>query len=135
MTTTGGEGPPEEHVLRKSRDDRVVAGVCGGLARYFGIDSTLVRLAFVLLVFAGGGGILVYLVALVLMPAERPGEHVSGPPDRERLQGVWFFVGVALIALGGVLLLGELFSWFRQYIGPALLIAIGVGILVHAARR
>jgi hypothetical protein len=48
---------------------------------------------------------------------------------------VWFFVGVALIALGGVLLLGELFSWFRRYIGPALLIAIGVGVLVRAARR
>jgi phage shock protein C len=135
MGTTEGERPSEEHVLRKSREDRVVAGVCGGLARYLGIDSTLVRLAFVLLVFAGGGGILVYLVALVLMPDERPGEQITGPPDQERLRGVWFFVGVALIALGGVLLLGQLFSWFRQYIGPALLIAIGVGILVHAARR
>jgi phage shock protein C len=135
MGTSEGQGSPEEHVLRKSRDDRVLAGVCGGLARYFGIDSTLVRLAFVLLTVAGGGGILVYLVALVLMPDEGPGEHVTGPPDQERLQGVWFFVGVALIALGGVLLLGELFSWFRRYIGPALLIAIGAGVLVHAARR
>jgi phage shock protein C len=135
MGTTEAERPPDEHALRKSRDDRVVAGVCGGLARYFGVDSTLVRLAFVLLTVAGGGGILVYLVALVLMPEERPGEHVTGPPDQERLQGVWLFVGVALIALGGVLLLGELFSWFRQYIGPALLIVIGAGILVHAARR
>lgn len=135
MGATEGEGLTEEHLLRKSRDDRVVAGVCGGLARYFGIDSTLVRLAFVLLTVAGGGGILVYLVALVVMLDEGPGERVTGPPDRERLQGVWFFVGVALIALGGVLLLGELFSWFRRYIGPALLIAIGVGILVHASRR
>jgi phage shock protein C len=134
------EGSPTDvsprHLLRKSRDDRILTGVCGGLARYFGVDSTLVRLAFVLLTVAGGGGIIVYLVALLLMPDEDPGEPVAGPPPEGQVrEGLWFFAGVALIALGLILLIGQLIPWFGRLLGPVLLIAIGVGLLVHVARR
>jgi phage shock protein C len=127
---------PAGHVLRRSRDDRILGGVCGGLGRYFGVDSTLVRLAFVVLTVAGGGGILVYLVAWLLMPEEEPGERVAGPPPgRERQEGLWFFAGVGLIALGLVLLIGQILPRVSVYLGPALLIALGVGILVHVSRR
>lgn len=56
--------------LYKSRTDKKLLGVCGGIAQYFGIDSTLVRLACVLLFFAWGTGVLAYLLAALVMPAE-----------------------------------------------------------------
>jgi phage shock protein PspC (stress-responsive transcriptional regulator) len=56
--------------LRRLRDGRVVAGVCAGLAAYFGIDPTLVRLAFALLTIFGGAGILLYLCAWIVIPEE-----------------------------------------------------------------
>jgi phage shock protein C len=127
---------PAGHVLRRSRDDRILGGVCGGMGRYFGVDSTLVRLAFVALTFAGGGGILVYLVAWLLMPEEEPGERVAGPPPgRERQEGLAFFAGVGLIAFGLVLLIGQILPTVSVYLGPVLLIALGVGILFHVSRR
>lgn len=62
-----GPLPPEQKRLYKSRRNRKIAGVCGGLARFFGIDAGLVRLVWVIIVLAGGSGILLYAVlALVL---------------------------------------------------------------------
>jgi phage shock protein C len=54
--------------LRRSETDRVLAGVAGGVAQRFGISSTLVRLAWVLSVFFGGLGILVYLILWIVLP-------------------------------------------------------------------
>ena len=54
--------------LTRSQQERMIGGVCGGLAEYFRLDPTLVRLAFVVLAFAKGFGLLVYLILLVLMP-------------------------------------------------------------------
>ena len=54
--------------LYRSRENRMIGGVCGGLGEFFGIDSTLIRLLFVLLVIFGGSGLLVYLVMLVIVP-------------------------------------------------------------------
>ncbi|MFH0922534.1 MAG: PspC domain-containing protein [Candidatus Micrarchaeota archaeon] len=51
-----------------SNTDRKLGGVCGGLAEYLGVDSTLVRLAWILLVLAGGAGILLYLIAWLILP-------------------------------------------------------------------
>jgi phage shock protein C len=56
--------------LYRPRDGRVVAGVCAGLAAYFGVDPTLVRLAFALVTVFGGLGILIYLCAWVVIPEE-----------------------------------------------------------------
>jgi phage shock protein C len=56
--------------LYRPRDGRVVAGVCAGLAAYFGIDPTLVRLAFALATVFGGIGILLYLCAWIVIPEE-----------------------------------------------------------------
>jgi phage shock protein C len=62
--------------LVRSNNDRVFAGVCGGLARYFGIDSAIVRLVFVLAVVFGGISPLIYVVLWIVMPQENP----STPP-------------------------------------------------------
>jgi phage shock protein C len=63
--------------LYRIRDGRIVAGVCAGLAAYFGIDPTLVRLAFVLLTFFGGLGILLYLGAWMVVPDEVEGTSIA----------------------------------------------------------
>lgn len=54
--------------LCKSRTDRKIAGVCGGIAEYLNCDSTLIRLAFAALVLGAGAGLLVYIVAALIMP-------------------------------------------------------------------
>ncbi|MGH1563534.1 PspC domain-containing protein [Mumia sp. DW29H23] len=57
--------------LVRTTDDKWIAGVCGGLARYLGVDPTVVRLAFVVLTVLGlGSMVLVYLVAWLLMPTD-----------------------------------------------------------------
>ena len=56
--------------LQKSRRDRKIWGVCGGIANYFNIDSTLVRLGFLFLALGGGSGVLIYIVCALIMPEE-----------------------------------------------------------------
>ncbi len=58
--------------LYKSNSDKKICGVCGGIANYFDIDPTIVRLAWVIFTFAGGSGLLAYIVAAIVMP-EDPG--------------------------------------------------------------
>ena len=54
--------------LYKSVDDKRIAGVCGGIAEYFDLDSTIVRLICILFVFTCGAGLLAYIVAAIIMP-------------------------------------------------------------------
>jgi phage shock protein C len=56
--------------LRRSRHDKKIAGVCGGVAEYLAVDSTLIRLIWLMLAFFGGWGILGYIVAWIIMPQE-----------------------------------------------------------------
>lgn len=65
----GGKGM-KERKLCKSKENRLVCGVCAGLARYFGVDATLVRLIFAALTVIGGSGIWLYLIAALIMPDE-----------------------------------------------------------------
>ena len=57
--------------MTRSETDRVIGGVCGGLAVYLGVNANLVRLAFVLLAFASGMGLVLYVLLLFIMPRER----------------------------------------------------------------
>jgi phage shock protein PspC (stress-responsive transcriptional regulator) len=79
-TTSGHTGSPfafgpERGALRRPFQDRMLAGVAAGLAHYFGVDVTIVRIAFVVLTVVGGAGIPLYLAGLLLMPEE--GSDVS----------------------------------------------------------
>jgi len=56
--------------LYKSRNDRKISGVCGGIADYFNIDPTLVRIAWVLFSLAYGSGIIAYIIFALVMPEE-----------------------------------------------------------------
>jgi phage shock protein C len=56
--------------LYRSKTDRKVAGVCGGLAQYFNIDPTLIRVLFVVLAVLGGSGLVLYLALWIIVPRE-----------------------------------------------------------------
>ena len=56
--------------LYKSRKDAKLDGVCGGIAEYFGIDSTLVRLIWAFFAISGGSGIVIYIICAIVMPRE-----------------------------------------------------------------
>jgi len=60
----------EKRRLYRSRNDRMISGVAGGLAEYLNIDATIVRLLFVFFALAGGPGLLVYIVMLLVVPEE-----------------------------------------------------------------
>jgi phage shock protein C len=79
--TTPPAPRPERPPLALSSTDRLVAGVCGGLAAYTGVDTTLVRLAVAVLALFGGTGVALYIVAWIVMP--QPGGE---PPLAQR----WF---------------------------------------------
>ncbi len=59
---------PQIKKLYRSRKDRMIAGVCGGLAEFFGIDTTWVRLIFILFFFLGGCALLIYVIMWLIVP-------------------------------------------------------------------
>jgi phage shock protein C len=58
----------QKNKLYRSQNDRMIAGVCGGLAEFFGLDVSLVRLLAVIMALLGGHGILVYLILWIIVP-------------------------------------------------------------------
>ena len=116
----------------------MIGGVCGGLGDYLGVDPVLLRLAAVLLVFAGGAGIIAYLVAWIVIPeAEEgaeaePGTHDVGSKGRARV-----IAGAVLVCLGGLLLLDIVtpVSIDHRYVWPLLLIVIGAVVIARGDRR
>lgn len=56
--------------LYKSRTEKILCGVCGGIANYFNLDPTLVRLGLVIFSLAGGSGVLAYIIAALIIPEE-----------------------------------------------------------------
>ena len=123
---------PEPRVLRRSRDERVIGGVCGGLGRYLGIDPVLLRIAFVILAIAGGGGILLYIVSWILIPEQREGEDL-GTARPSSIDSTRLIVGGALIAIGTILLLNLSLPRLGKYFWPLALIAVGVAVVIQAS--
>jgi len=60
--------------LYRSQDERMIAGVCGGIGEYFDIDPTLIRLLTVAFILAGGSGILGYIVGWIIIPEDPPNQ-------------------------------------------------------------
>jgi phage shock protein PspC (stress-responsive transcriptional regulator) len=123
----GATGASPRRRLTRSREDRVVGGVCGGFARYFNIDPVFTRIAAVALAFVGGAGLLLYLAALLLMPSDEGGAVVEASGDkRNRALVIAGVVGLLLVAwpflLGGGFLLAG--------VGIPLALLVGTGVLV-----
>ena len=110
----------------------MIGGVCGGLGRYLGIDPVLLRIAFVILAIAGGGGILVYVVAWILITEQREGEDI-GTERPSSIDTTRLIVGGALIAVGTILLLNLSIPRFGKYFWPLALIAVGVAVVIQAS--
>lgn len=124
----GGEPPPRR--LVRSRDDRVIAGVCGGLGDYFGADPILFRIAFVVLVVAGAGsGIILYLLAWLILPEGDAG----GAPGGRSVGGA--LLGGILVAVGLFWLADTLFPWVGKIVGPAVLVLLGAALWWGGGRR
>ncbi|MBP3550077.1 MAG: PspC domain-containing protein [Alistipes sp.] len=68
--TTNNRSNMNSNVLRRSRTDRSIAGVCGGLAKHFGIDSTILRIVMLCLILFGGMSLWVYIIMWLLIPEE-----------------------------------------------------------------
>src|SRR4051794_31330564 len=104
MEATPPTPPHEPRRLYRSRSDRMIGGVAGGLGQHFGVDPVIVRIAAVVLVLFGGVSALAYVAFLLLVPEEPvEGEPPPPPADRTRVATV---VGVgALILIGGPILL------------------------------
>jgi phage shock protein C len=120
--------------LRRSADDKMVAGVCGGLGSYFNTDPVWFRLAFVVVTLAGGAGVLIYIVAWLVIPEGAPGTDLSGPGSGLGEKGP-LVAGVALVGIGLVLLINAVVPWFDRVLWPLAIIAGGVGLLFIGSRR
>ncbi len=122
--------------LRRSRSDKVIGGVGGGLAEYSGIDALLWRVGFVALALAGGTGVLVYLLLWLLMPAgattgvDEPARPRMPAGPRSPVPGVTL-AGV-LIVVGTLALVARFTDWDPDatvFLGGGLLV-VGAGLVV-----
>jgi phage shock protein PspC (stress-responsive transcriptional regulator) len=129
----------------RSRDDRMLAGVAGGLGRYFSVDPLIVRIAFAVTVFFGGLGVIAYAVLALFVPSDPAvpgGEPEVAPVQRSRWIGLAAIGAVVLIAVPAA---GSLFFWADPWPWDhgggwgfgwlLLLIAAGVGIYALVTRR
>jgi len=126
------------HRLYKSRKNRVIDGVCGGLGEYLDIDPTLIRVGWVILTLLWGTGIVAYLVAMIVMPRRAEEEVESEIEEGKGLDSSKWW-GILLIVVGLVLLINayvpqyqHLWFWWRpmgRVLWPLFLVVIGLWIL------
>lgn len=145
--------------LYRSERDRILGGVAGGLADFFDVDSTLVRIIFVLLTIFGGGGIIIYLILWILVPTESKTDGIFTKEfmhenidemrnkaksfaydfrdaTRDQTQNSRNFAGLFIIVLGVLFLLSNM-GVLRglTHFWPILLIALGFALLMKKNPR
>lgn len=134
--------------LYRSTKDKVIAGVCGGIGEYFGVDSIWIRLAAVLLFLIDGVGLILYVAAWILIPAnpvvkidedyvdEKKSSRKSKVEKKVLAVGNRnFLFGMVFIMLGVLFLLKNIFSWFTlKYIWPIAIILLGIYIMFKKAK-
>jgi phage shock protein C len=134
-----GTGPPgpepaAPRLVRRSRSERVIAGVCGGIGRYLGVDPVLLRIAFIVLALANGLGVIAYVVAWVAIPEEGPDQPSATVAEPRRETGR-LVLGGSLVVLGLVLLLDRLAPALDELFWPVAVVAVGVAIILVGLRR
>src|SRR6478735_6812480 len=122
-THTLGNGATKR--LERSRSDRMLAGVCGGLARYFDIHPAFYRVGFVVLTLLGGAGIVIYAAAALVMPDEGKEDSVASAALRNRRDRPWPLIGLALVAIAAATLLSRATLWPHGDAWIVLLVAGG----------
>ncbi len=138
--------------LYRSRNDKVISGVCGGLADYFGIDSSLVRIAWVLITFLGGAGIIAYIICSFIFPegssfgsSESGEEYIVGAKNYDDENYSYHddnseknkvLAGSILIILGVLFLVKRYVYWFDfGKLWPVVLIIIGGYVIYKGKER
>jgi phage shock protein PspC (stress-responsive transcriptional regulator) len=120
--------------LERSRSDRMLAGVCGGLARYFDLSPAFYRVGFVVLTLLGGAGILIYLAAVLVIPEEGKAESIAAEALRERREKPWQLFGLALLAAALAVLLTRVTLW-PQGDAAWVLVLVAGAIILWTQRR
>ncbi len=141
--------------IKRSSTNRIIGGVCSGLASYLNLDPVLVRLIFVLLAIFGGGGILAYIILWIILPEEPYYTNFSGSSSKINTDGesetakdehegsnvypetvkspshnAQVIGGIILIGLGVIFLMNSLIPRFNfADFWPLILIIVGVAIL------
>ena len=131
--------------LYRSRKDSMIAGVCGGIAEYFDIDSTLVRILAIIVVFLGGAGLIAYIIAWIIIPLnpEQEAENNRNTTEEEETYSqqqetkrdnnrhIWG--GLILISLGLFFLLRSFFPHFILVnFWPVILVVIGIILIIQS---
>jgi phage shock protein PspC (stress-responsive transcriptional regulator) len=120
---------PQVKRLERSRTDRHIAGVCGGLARYFDLNPAVFRLGLVVLTLLGGAGILVYLAAVLVMPEEGADQSIAEKVLAERRDRPWPLVGLGMVAVALAVLLSRADLWPAAGAGWVLVLIAGLAVL------
>lgn len=131
--------------LMRSESERMIAGVCGGLADYLNVDPVFVRLAFVVLSLASGIGIAIYLILWIVMPSEAqsvsaaivmddkmetdPAALKAGNKESNNAATI----GILLVLLGGFFLMSQL-GWVSGAFWPIVLIGAGLFLVLRRNR-
>ncbi len=127
--------------LERNVNNKVIGGVCSGLADYFEIDTAIMRVLFAFLLLIGGLGLLIYLILWIALPARRDDstynqayDSTTGEPENQVTshshQGN-LIAGLFLVLLGGLFLLGNLiprFNWHTYW--PVVLIVLGLVLII-----
>ena len=139
-----------ENRLYRSENDKKIAGVCGGIAEYFGIDPTIVRLLWLISIVVYGSGLLIYIVVAIIMPERE--DFSTGLKNSDKInkqksnafgrsfdkEGNRKFFGYALI-IAGTILFGKkfiFFSWLSfKFLFPIVLIILGIFILSNNPKK
>lgn len=124
-----------ERKLQRDLQNKVLGGVCSGVANYFGIDAAIVRVLFAIALFVFGTGFWLYILLWILMPAAPIGQAHQFADEQavvevKKTKSSWV-AGLSLIIIGACLLLGNLFpqlSWRTFW--PVALIVLGLLLIV-----
>jgi phage shock protein PspC (stress-responsive transcriptional regulator) len=112
----------------------MIAGVCGGLGRYFDVNPAFYRVGFVVLTLLGGAGILIYGAALLVMPNDGEDDSVATQVLRDHRRHPWALVALAVVAVTGLSLLSHATLWPHGDAAWILLLIAGA-IILFAQRR
>jgi phage shock protein C len=126
--------------LYRSRTNRVIGGVCGGLGEYLGVDPVVVRLIWAIAFFLGGVGFIAYIICLVVIP-QTPAGLTQVPVTYTSPATLGIIIGAVIIIAGGLLLLGNIFQWSWHWgwwlwsiLLPLALIGLGVFLIIRKRR-
>lgn len=150
--------------LYRSKKERWLAGICGGIGEYFDIDPLIIRVVAIALVFMGGAGILAYIIGIFIIPTapdgdtaapdkpvekEKAADTVTQPPRQESGENSGstgaLIIGAILVVLGGLFLMRNFpffdnyYWWIRtqlhHFFWPGLLMLVGILLIFKSSKK